>query len=340
MTAKSFGTGFTLGKFMPPHRGHLYVVREAAARCDDLLVLVCSIRSEPIPGELRAEWMRTLCEWERVRIVHVTDEVPSYPHEAPDFDEIWTALLRRHLPEDVEVFFSSETYGEDVARWLGIRHVNIDPGRRTHPVSATQVRETPLAVWSEIPAPVRGYVLPRIAVVGAESTGKSTLSAQLAHHFGGGHVAEFGREHTANMDMRRLSLDDIEVISAEHARRVAEAARSAHPCLVVDTEAVVTAVWSELYFGEVPGAVERQVVDQRFDVYLLTGSDLPWVDDGTREFPHRREWFNQRLTQRLEDVGARVVRVEGSASERWAVAERVVRSLLAEKGFTEKKDER
>jgi HTH-type transcriptional regulator, transcriptional repressor of NAD biosynthesis genes len=336
VTTKGFGIGFTLGKFMPPHRGHLHLVREAAARCDDLFVLVCSVRSEPIPGELRAEWMRTLCESERVHVVHVTDEVPSYPHEAPDFDEIWTALLRRHLPGDVEVFFSSDTYGEDVARWLGIRYVSIDPGRTTHPVSATLVRETPLAVWSEIPVPVRGYMLPRIAVVGAESTGKSTLSAQLAHHFEAGHVAEYGREHTANMDMRRFTLDDIEAISAEHARRVEAAARSAYPCLIVDTEAAVTAIWSELYFGEVSGAVERQVVAQRFDLYLLTGSDLPWVDDGTREFPHRREWFNQRLTQRLEDIGARVVQVEGSVSERWALAERAVRALLAEKGFAER----
>jgi cytidyltransferase-like protein len=44
VTAKGFGTGFTLGKFMLPHRGHLYLVREAAARCDDLIVLVARVR--------------------------------------------------------------------------------------------------------------------------------------------------------------------------------------------------------------------------------------------------------------------------------------------------------
>src|SRR5262245_10619902 len=70
-------TGFLLGKFLPPHRGHQYLIEFARAYVDRLTVLVCTIEQEPIPGRLRYQWM---CEaFPGVDLVHHTDEIPQAP---------------------------------------------------------------------------------------------------------------------------------------------------------------------------------------------------------------------------------------------------------------------
>ncbi|MEO3705479.1 adenylyltransferase/cytidyltransferase family protein [Trichormus azollae] len=67
-------TGIILGKFMPPHLGHQYLVDLARSYVDNLTVLVCSIQSEPITGDFRYHWMRSI--FTDVNVVHVTDENP------------------------------------------------------------------------------------------------------------------------------------------------------------------------------------------------------------------------------------------------------------------------
>ena len=96
-----------LGKFMPPHRGHVYLVDAARRQVDSLTVLVCSLQREPIPGELRHRWMRELFAGSGVQVVHVTDEVPQEPAEHPDFWSIWQELIRRHVPRPIDRVFAS-----------------------------------------------------------------------------------------------------------------------------------------------------------------------------------------------------------------------------------------
>src|ERR1044071_5376652 len=86
-----FATGMILGKFMPPHRGHQHLIDFARERVGELTILVCSLECEPIPGRLRYEWVTEMCP--NARVIHVTDENPSEPHEHPRFWEIWTETV-------------------------------------------------------------------------------------------------------------------------------------------------------------------------------------------------------------------------------------------------------
>ncbi len=94
---------------MPPHAGHVLVVRRALEHVDDLTVLVCSLTREPIPGSLRYGWMAELMAElsANVRVVHVTDENPSEPSDHPRFWEIWTATIRRAMPIAPDIVFTS-----------------------------------------------------------------------------------------------------------------------------------------------------------------------------------------------------------------------------------------
>src|SRR5688572_12742104 len=99
------GRGLVLGKFMPPHLGHLHLVEFARSWVAELVVVVGTLAREPIPGELRHRWMKELAPW--AKVVHLTDENPQDPSEHPDFWEIWRASLKRVVPEPIDWVFAS-----------------------------------------------------------------------------------------------------------------------------------------------------------------------------------------------------------------------------------------
>ncbi len=148
-------TGFLLGKFMPLHRGHMHLIDTARGQVDQLTVLVCSLDREPIPGRLRYEWVRDL--FPTVNVCHFAEDVPQYPHEHPDFWEIWRQVIRRFVPAGPDYVFTSEAYGDQLAAILGARHVCVDLARTEFPVSGTAVRNDPRAYWPMLPPPVQEY---------------------------------------------------------------------------------------------------------------------------------------------------------------------------------------
>jgi NadR type nicotinamide-nucleotide adenylyltransferase len=152
---KKYKKGFVLGKFMPPHKGHMYFIGEALNQTEELYILVCSLKSQPIKGELRYQWMREL--FPQAKVVHVTDENPSYPHEHPDFWSFWIRTIRNNTPGDIQVVFTSEEYGNTMATLLGIDHVLVDLERRQVPVSASLIRENPARYLDFLPLNVQQF---------------------------------------------------------------------------------------------------------------------------------------------------------------------------------------
>ncbi len=195
-------TGMLLGKFLPPHLGHVYLVEFARNFVDRLTVVVCSLQREPIPGIRRYEWMRELFPFDNV--VHLTDELPQEPAEHPDFWALWRAALQRVLPSRPDYIFASEAYGKPLAEVLGGRFVPVDPGRAVVPCSGTAVRTDPMTQWDYLPRCVRPWFVRRVVVFGPESTGKTTLARRLAEHFHTVCVPEYAHaDRTAERPGRR-----------------------------------------------------------------------------------------------------------------------------------------
>ena len=71
--------GFVLGKFMPPHAGHVYLCDFGRAYVEELTILVCSLPTDPIPGALRLQWMRDL--FPTARVIHCEEILPQVPED-------------------------------------------------------------------------------------------------------------------------------------------------------------------------------------------------------------------------------------------------------------------
>ncbi len=319
-------TGLIIGKFMPPHAGHLHLFSVARPQVDELVVVLFSKAAEPIPGALRLAWLRELLPG--ASIVHVERE-GQVDFEDPGAWSFWVGVIQEALPCRPDVVFSSEPYGDELARRLGARHVLVDAARRAVPVSASQIRARPMAHWSFIPPPVRSYYARRVAIVGAESTGKTTLAQALAAHFHTAWAPEFAREYLQGRP-GPLTPEDMLVIAREQAALEERQARQADRLLVCDTNLLTTQLWYERYFGDCPPEIRRLSAERAADLYLLCGTDAPWSADGLRDSPDRREWFQQRFRSELEARGLPLVALGGPHAERLAAAIRVVAPLLAD----------
>lgn len=331
MVDKKYRNGLVLGKFAPCQTGHVYLINTAAAQCVNLYVMICSDETQPIAGELRYKW---LCEIfkdrENIHIIWCTDPNPQYPEDCESVDifynKYWVPSVRKHVKK-LGVVFTSEEYGDEFARYLGIEHVKVDQPRSHYAISATEIRNNPFHNWAYIPKEVRGYFKKTIAILGPESTGKSCLVEELAKHFETGFVKEYGRTYASIVGTDNLKITDFENIVVGH-RLCMELAKQSRT-LFVDTEAITTKVFADMYLGECKSdIIEEYINTQEFDLYLLLDIDIPWVDDGTRDFPNSRESHLNRLKNELESRGIKYVLIGGSYEERFKKAIQEVENLF------------
>ncbi|RFB04788.1 AAA family ATPase [Parvularcula marina] len=312
--------GFVLGKFMPPHAGHMELCETAAASCDELTVLVCWLPDDPIPGEMRLSWMKEL--FPRARVIGHDAVVPQLPEDDPDFWEIWKGIVKTAHPEQIDYVFAGELYGQRLAQEVGAKFIPVggrimgEDQSGLGGVSASAIRNDPLGQWQWLPGPVRKSACQTICLHGVESTGKTMLGEKLSRHFGTSVVPEYGRIY-CELNGTELTSDELLHIGATQAAMTAAAAPWGSGRLIIDTDALMTAAWHEMMLGE--GRAELTQFPPA-DLYLLLDPDVPWVDDGTRIYGE--DETRQRFAKIAEDVliraGVPYQKISGTS---WAARE-------------------
>ena len=280
-------TGLVIGKFYPPHLGHKFLVDTALKAVDHVDVLICVRADQTISGDLRHP---------AAHVIQVDD------FGEDDNSKAWAEYTHSILGRAPDIVFTSESYGEAYARYLGCEHVLVDRDRHQVPISATKIRSNPLGYWGFLEPCVRAYFARRVCIVGAESTGTTTLAQDLAEHYQTVCVPEYGRTYCEDLAASGIDLWGYRWQSAEflHIARTQceleeKLARKANRLLICDTDPLATGIWHERYMGSRSAEVDALAESRDYQLYIMTDDSIPFVQDGIMDVKAVRRWMALRF---------------------------------------------
>ncbi|TDH20630.1 ATPase [Segetibacter sp. 3557_3] len=179
----------------------------------------------------------------------------------------------------------------------------------------------------------------KIVVIGPESTGKSTLCKHLADHYNTIWCEEYARayllKHGTNytydqlLDIAKGQVELEDNCTRKLQERTETSARH-KPFLFIDTNMYVMKVWCEFVFGKCHPFILEEIMQRKYDLYLLCNTDLPWVKDELREYPdpETRDKLYRLYLGILENQPVPWIHITGNNSERTAAAINGIDSLF------------
>lgn len=309
--------GLTLGKFAPFHKGHQLMIETAMKEVDELIVLIYDDPVIKISLATRAGWIRKI--YPQVVVIE-GDNSPNDTGYTPEImkiqeDYVLSVLGNRAISH----FYSSEPYGVHMSTALNAINRQVDLSRTAIPISATKIREAPFKNKDFIHPIVYTDLITKVVLLGAPSTGKSTLAEKLALHFDTQWMPEYGREYWEKYQInKRLTLEDLLQIAKTHIEREDALALQSNRFLFSDTNAITTYLFSLDYHGTALTALENlaKIAENRHDIIFVCDTDIPYDDTWDRSGDVKRKEFQQKIIEDLKSRNLPYYLLKGTVEER------------------------
>jgi len=167
----------------------------------------------------------------------------------------------------------------------------------------------------------------RIAILGAESSGKSTLCEALARRYRTVWVPEYLREFVDTMGRVPFEDDQFGIARTQRTREDA-AALQARDVLFCDTTPLMTALYSRVYWGRVDAQLQELARSHDYALTLVTATDTPWMPDGLqRESEEVRDLVHRMVLAELQERGIPYLLVQGDLPQRLRQVEEALAAL-------------
>ena len=340
--------GLIVGKFAPLTRGHVTFIHRAAARVDELHVMLCY--DEKFLAELPTDLQSTLSlknrhiwlleTFEQYPNVHIgiVDEthIKAYPEGAVEF----TKLVRKSLSEEsgevmlTHTFSSEPSYDSYFRQFFPeTKHEVIDPERQLVKISATEVRSSLYHNWQYLAQSARKDFVKSVAIIGCESTGKSTLARQLADHFSTLYVPEVGRvicEDEFYSHEEYMAAQDYVDVAFAHKEAERQKKKLANKLLISDTNNLITE-FSALCMRKESNLLAQMSRTEKYDLVLYADIDVSWVGDNLRRNgdPGRRAETDAILRKLCDERKVEnIVHINGAYEQRLLKAIAAINNLL------------
>lgn len=308
---------------MPPTKGHRNLIKFGASLATEVHVIACTQDGEPFVSE-RVGALRTIAHsirYSKVTIHQLHRSLPQDP-ETPGFWELWKRILTNGDKEMTPYFLygvepgdyivSSEAYGKKLAELTGATFMTYDPNRELLPIKATPIREDVYTYFRNVAPEFQHNLRVNVTVFGAESTGKTTLSKDLAAIAQGHWFFEYARPYLKTVG------PDIHVPSMTAIWK-GQSALQAHsydfydkPVAVFDTDLYSTiGYWEQPHWAEALGPVPKGLISEanvyKSDLYIITKSNIPFEEDDIRYGGDRRESSDEYWIDVAERYGLNYV---------------------------------
>lgn len=320
---------FVFGKFLPFHKGHEAMIHFALTKCDLLTVLVCCSDKEKIPNRVRKNWIEKSFEvYKNIEVKsfnYLESELPNTSVSSQEVSKIWSEKFKALFP-DYDLVITSEEYGDFVAAFMGIKHIAFDIPKKIFAVSATNIRKDLFANWKYLPDSVKSSFAVKVVILGTESTGKTTLTENLAEYYDCSSVKEAGRDLIANSNS--FTFDDLHFVATEHTKRIEKAVFGESPLIIIDTDIHITKSYSKFVFGK---ALKTKDSTYEADLYLYLNKDVEYIQDGTRLSETDRNLLDTSHREILMQHKIDFAEITGNWEQRFEKAKEHIDRLVAMK---------
>lgn len=331
------GVGFYGGKFIIPHIGHVYSIIYASSLVDKLYVLLMYDGKEKgldysnvggyISKEQRLRWLKQITKDMPNVEVGIIESTKSFSEE--DANKVINCIGKFNYVFSSEILYSN--YFKELYPFA--EHIIIDKLRINYNISGSQLRKDGVYKhWEYIPLEVRPYFVKKVAILGTESSGKSTLTHHLAKMYNTNYIKEYGRTYYDNLGGYETNIKDFPLIAYQHVLEINKGLNNANKVLFIDTDAIITQNLCEAYEGKSLTVLDEIIKLQEIDLYLVLKPDVDWVDDGTRIFGEDSERIRQynSLIGKLNKFNIRYIEIEGDYLDRIYKSKKEVDKLFDE----------
>lgn len=331
-----YNCGMYGGSFNPLHLGHVRCIIEAANQCKRLVVVISEgVNRGEIDVKVRYRWIYQLTKHiGNVSIFILSDEAET---KSDYSEELWNAdaeRVKNFAGEKIDVVFCGSDYGEDSfwAKCYPEAELRIIPRNE---ISSTKIRSDIYGNWEMLPDIVKPYFVKKVLLIGGESTGKSTLTINLANYYNTNYLEEVGRDisERSGTDLMMIP-EDFSDILLQHKAREIEAVKSSNRVLFEDTDCLIT----EFYINFLDGKDKENnlwLADaisalNSYDLILFLEPDVAFVQDGDRSkvIAADREKYSSRIKEIYRAHGFDFEIIRGDYQERFEQAVRLVDNIM------------
>ncbi len=324
------------GSFNPLHLGHIRCIIEAANQCQKLiLVLSNGTNRNEIDVKKRYRWLYSVTKHiGNVRLFVLNDDACTKSEYSEDYWENDTKLVKEYAGEPIDVVFCGSDYDQTSFWNKCYPDAELKIITRNE-ISSTEIRSNPILHWNWLPRVVRPYYAKKVLLIGGESTGKSTLTINLANYYNTNYLEEVGRDisERSGTDLMMIPEDFTDIL-LQHKLRELEALKSSEKVLFEDTDCLITLFYIQFLNGKdkeynllLADAISHL---NSYDLILFLEPDVAFVQDGDRStvIAADRQTYSDRIKEIFKTHGFEFVSVSGNYQERFEKAVALVDKMM------------
>ena len=333
-----YNVGMYGGSFNPLHLGHVDCIIQATNMCRELyIVLSVGNNRGEINYRVRYRWLYQLTKHiGNVKIITLFDDAATKADYTEEYWDSDAKKVKEQIGKPIDIVFCGDDYDEN-SFWNKCYPESEIYFFPRNDISSTEIRKNPYKRWDWIPNVAKPYFVKKVLLMGGESTGKSTLTINLANRFNTNYIDEAGREisERSGTDMLMLSEDFTEIL-LQHKLNEINAINNSNKVLFIDTDTLVTQFY--MSFLNDPEIDRNKALSDaidavnEYDLILFLEPDVAFVQDGDRSEVIRddRETYSNRIKDLITSHGKNFIVINGTYQERYVKAVEAVERLLSD----------
>lgn len=336
MTRMKFKCGMYGGSFNPLHLGHVRCIIEAANQCEDLIVVISEgVNRDEIDIRVRYRWIYQLTKhMGNVRLFILQDHVETKQDYTEEYWMKDAEKVKEFAGKKIDVVFCGSDYDMN-SFWARCYPESDNIFFQRDEISSAEIRADVMAHWEWLPDIVKPHYVKKVLLAGGESTGKSTLTINLANYYNTNYLEEIGKNLSERSGTGMLMLpEDFTDILLIHKSKEREALLSSNKVLFEDTDCLVTKFYIQFLDGK-DKALNENLADaiaelNNYDLVIFLEPDVNFVREGDRSpiIAADRKHYSNKIKELYKKRKYNIEVVSGDYHERFLKSVSLIDKLI------------